>query len=75
MVASVVSVIAVTAAALSTTRLSKLPPVADVIAALMLVASRYTSSSAATVTSTLPEVWPSAIEIVLPLSKVTVTAP
>ena len=59
---------------LSTARFSKFPPVAPVIFAEIVLASLYTSSSAATVTSTVPVVSPASIVIVSPLDSVTVTS-
>ena len=73
-VMSVVSVIEVVAAAGFTTRLSKLPPVAELMVAETEPASMYTSSVGAA-TLTVPVVAPFAIVIVAPFDSVTVTAP
>ena len=71
-VTSIVSLMAVTAAAPLTARFSKLPPVAVVIVAETLPASTCTSSLGAA-TLTLPELAPAAMVIVVPLLSVTVT--
>ena len=73
-VVSVVSVMEVVAAAGFTTRLSKLPPVAEAIVAETDPASMYSSSLGAG-TLTVPLDAPLAIVIVAPFDSVTVTAP
>ncbi|MNH18550.1 hypothetical protein D3C78_1102120 [compost metagenome] len=68
-----VSVTAVTAAVLLTTRFSKLPPEVPVMFADTSPASMYTSSpGAATITE--PDVLPAAMLMVWPLLRVTVIA-
>src|SRR5256714_13010854 len=71
-VVSIVSVIAVMAAAGFTANDSKLPPVAELIVAETLLASTYTSSLAAA-TLTVPELAPAAMPITAPFDRVTVT--
>jgi hypothetical protein len=72
-VVSIVSVMAVVAGAALTTRFSKLPPLALLIAADTLPASTTTSSVGAS-TLTVPVLAPAAMLIVAPLLSVTVTA-
>ena len=72
-VVSMVSVIAVVAAAGSTSNDSKLPPDAALMVADTLPASTYTSSPGAG-TLTVPELAPAAMVMVAPLESVTLTA-
>src|SRR5262245_14721826 len=71
-VASIVSVIAVVAAAGLIASASKLPPVALLMVADTVPASTYGSSPGAG-TLTVPELLPAAIAMVAPLDNVTVT--
>ena len=68
----IVSVMLVATGVLSATRFSKLPPVAPVMCAETVLASRYTSSVGAS-TETLPDEAPAAMLICAPLLRVIVT--